>query len=488
MLRRVTHAHSSYLAAGAALPGPPGFLYTPEPDAFDEALEPDGTPRPAYEAIFQELAGMNLAALGEGLLAETARRGVTFGGKGGQEPFRLDPVPRLITGAEWAGLERGLAQRVRALDRFVADAYGEQQIVQAGRVPARVLRSSDHFEPRLVGVPPPPARIGVAGLDVVRDVEGRFLVLEDNVRTPSGVAYALAAREALDRRLPSDLASERRSLAAGTELLAAVLRDSGPEGVDDPNVVLLTDGPANSAWYEHRRLARDLGIPLVTLADLVRAGNGLEARVGGRRMPVDVVYRRTDEDRLADESGELTDVGAALFGPIRAGTLTCVNAFGTGVADDKLAHAYVGEMVRFYLGEEPLLGSVRTYDLGLPDVCSAVLDHIGELVVKPRSGHGGAGVVVAPHADLGDVRQTAAAVARDPEGYVAQATVMLSRHPTSVAGRLEPRHVDLRPFVLLRPETVSVIPGGLTRVALSRDALVVNSSQQGGGKDTWVLS
>ena len=487
MLERVTSAHSSSPPAGVAVPRPPG-LYAPEPDAFDEALHPDGTPRPPYQDILGALTEMDLAALGDDLLEDSREHGVWFAGADGPRPFRLDPVPRLITAGEWDELERGLGQRVVALDRFVADVYGEQEIVTAGRVPARVLESCDHFEPRLVGLPVAPARVGIAGLDVVRDTDGRFRVLEDNVRTPSGIGYALAAREALDRHLPGHLAGDRVALDPALDMLAATLRESAPAGVDGPSVALLTDGRANSAWYEHERLARALAIPLVTPADLEVAGGRLTARVDGRRLTLDVVYRRTDEDRLEDEHGELTEVGAALLEPLRAGTLTCVNAFGTGVADDKLVHAYVEEMVRFYLGEEPILSSVPTHDLGVPEVRERAHARIAELVVKPRTGHGGSGVVVAPHARPEDVRRLALAIERDPESYIAQETIMLSRHPTATDGRLEPRHVDLRPFVLLSGENVRVVPGGLTRVALSRDALVVNSSQQGGGKDTWVLS
>ena len=488
MLERVTSAHSSSLPAGAAVPRPPGVIYAPEPDAFDEALEPDGTPRTPYEEILDALAGMDLAALGDELLEDSREHGVWFAGADGPRPFRLDPVPRLINPAEWEELKRGLSQRVEALDRFVADAYGAQEIVAAGRLPARVLESCDHFERRLVGLPAAPVRVGVAGLDVVRGADGRFLVLEDNVRTPSGIGYAFAAREALDRHLPEHLAGDRVGLDSAVGMVAATLAESAPAGVGEPSVVLLTDGRANSAWYEHERLAHALSIPLVTLGDLEVSSGRLSARLGEGRMPVDVVYRRTDEDRLEDEHNKLTDVGAALIEPLSAGTLTCVNAFGTGVADDKLVHAYVEDMVRFYLGEEPLLGSVATHDLGVPEVCQEVLGRIDELVVKPRTGHGGHGVVVAPHARPEDVRRIAEVVERDPASYIAQETIMLSRHPTAAEGRLEPRHVDLRPFVLLSPHNVRVVPGGLTRVALSRDALVVNSSQQGGGKDTWVLS
>ena len=488
MLEGVTSAHSSSYPAGAAVPRPPGVLYAPEPNAFDEALKPDGTPRAPYEDILETLAVMDLSALGDELLEDSREHGVWFAGADGPLPFRLDPVPRLITAAEWVELERGLGQRVEALDRFVADVYGEQEIVAAGRVPARVVESCDHFERRLVGLPAAPARVVVAGLDIVRDTDGRFLVLEDNVRTPSGIGYALAAREALDRHLPDHLAGARVSLEPTVEMLAATLRESAPAGVDDPSMVVLSDGRGNSAWYEHERLARALSIPLVTLADLEVAGGRLTAWVDGRRIPADVVYRRTDEDRLENEHGELTEVGAAMIEPLRAGTLVCVNAFGTGVADDKLVHAYVEEMVRFYLGEEPILGSVATYDLAVPEIRAKVRGRIGELVLKPRTGHGGHGVVVAPHAEPDDVRRIAEAVDAEPGSYIAQETIMLSRHPTATGGRLEPRHVDLRPFVLMSGENVRVVPGGLTRVALSRDALVVNSSQQGGGKDTWVLS
>ena len=276
-------------------------------------------------------------------------------------------------------------------------------------------------------------------------------------------------------------------MTQAVEMLGRALAAAAPDGVDEPSIALLSDGPANSAFYEHRRLARELGVPGVTLDDLsVRSGR-LHARCDGSIRPVDVVYRRTNEDRLTDESGELTTVGAALHEPLRTGKLAVMNGFGTGVADDKLIHAYVEDMVRFYLGEEPLLRSVRTYDLGAPQMLEMALDRIDELVIKPRTGHGGRGVVVAPHAEPGDIRRTAEEVRADPTNYIAQELVMLSRHPTVVDSHLEPRHVDLRPFVFLSPAGAEVAPGGLTRVALDRDALVVNSSQRGGIKDTWVL-
>jgi uncharacterized circularly permuted ATP-grasp superfamily protein len=345
-------------------------------------------------------------------------------------------------------------------------------------MPDRVIETCDHLEPRLAGLDLPQVSVGVAGLDLVREPGGEMRVLEDNVRTPSGTAYMFAARETLTAALPGELGELARPLDGVLEMVARALGDG--------SAVLLSDGPSNSAWYEHMRIASELSLPLVTLADLEVARGRLHAVVDGRRQPVDVVYRRTNEDRLTDADGSLTDVGAALLEPLEAGTLRCVNGFGTGVADDKLVHAYVEEMVRFYLGEEPILRSVATYDLADDDAREEVLDRLDELVVKPRGGYGGEGVVVGPHAAVADLRDLAQAIRSDPHSYVAQETILLSRHPTVVDGRLEPRHVDLRPFAFSTPDGVSVAPGGLTRVALESGALVVNSSQAGGAKDTWV--
>ena len=253
-------------------------------------------------------------------------------------------------------------------------------------------------------------------------------------------------------------------------------------------VVVVSDGKDNSAFYEHAAIARYLSLPLVLTEKLsVRRGR-LSAQLPDGEQAVDVVYRRTDEDRLTDDRGAPTAIGQLLLEPVQRGTLACVNAFGTGVADDKLLHAYVEDMVRFYLGEEPLLRSVPTYDPSQPDVLEMILARIDELVIKPRSGHGGYGVVIGPHARSEDLRAAAAALSAAPERFVAQETIMLSRHPTVTDGRLELRHVDLRPFAISSGDAVHVLPGGLTRVAFERGALVVNSSQNGGSKDTWVLS
>ena len=400
-------------------------------------------------------------------LAAAAREavdGVTFGAHG-DERFHLDPVPRVIGAAEWDALAAGLAQRVRALDAWCRDVYGPRAIVRDGVVPARVIETSDTLEPRVQGLELP-LWVGVAGLDVVREPGGGFLVLEDNLRTPSGMAYLLAARAVSLRLL--EPGEPPRPLDDLTALFWSALEGAaGRPG--RPRAAVLTDGLANAAYWEHRRVAELLGVPLIEPHELDPGA-------------VDVIYRRTDGDRLADPVGRL------LAEPWLAGRLALVNAFGTGVGDDKLAHAYVEDMVRYYLGEEPLVRSVRTYDLGRTEVLEEALDRLEELVVKPRAGFGGEGVVICPHAERADVERVRARVAAAPEDFVAQELIVLSCHATVIDGGLEPRHVDLRPFVFLGPDgAAGVLPGGLTRVAFDAGALVVNSSQNGGAKDTWVV-
>jgi uncharacterized circularly permuted ATP-grasp superfamily protein len=433
---------------------------------------------------------LDLRELCEAVARDAAARGICFGGTDDPQEFRIDPVPRLIEAAEWDALSAGVAQRVRALELFARDVYGQRRIVHDGVVPERAITGAKHFEPQLAGMGERVRSwITVAGLDVVRDSDGSFKVLEDNLRTPSGIAYAVATREVLAGHLPPPDGMRVRSLDDAFATLGQALRAAAcDEAGDEPCIVLLTDGERNSAFYEHTVLARALELPLVLAGDLFVRGRRLYARLAGGERAVDVVYRRTDEDRLCDERGEPTHVARLLLEPMLAGTLACVNAFGTGVADDKLVHAYVEQMVRYYLGEQPLLRSVPTYDPAQPETLEMILDRIDELVIKPRSGHGGYGVVIAPHARAEDVRKAAEELAATPELFVAQETVMLSRHPTVNDGRLEPRHVDLRPFVISSDDGVHVLPGGLTRVAFDAGALVVNSSQNGGSKDTWVLA
>jgi uncharacterized circularly permuted ATP-grasp superfamily protein len=451
---------------------------------YDEAYGSPGVARPHYVELLAELRRSGAAALQERVADWVDARGVTFGGE--DAPFAIDAVPRVLTAAEWSELEAGLVQRVRALNAYVVDVHGERRIVDAGVVPHSLVAFADHHEPAMAGLAEHGANpIAVAGLDVVRDDEGRFRVLEDNVRTPSGFAYAIAARQA-SHELFADV-PPLRDIDCAFDLLDAALRAAAPEGVDEPFVVQLSDGPSNPAWYEHRVVSERLGLPLVRLDDLGVCGGALVVELGGETRRVDVLYRRTNEERLVDDGGRATDIGAAVLEPVRRGLLGCANAFGAGVADDKLAHAYVERMIGFYLDEEPLLRSVPTFDLADAAVRAEVLERIDEMVIKPRSESGGQGVLVGPHADDQDRERMRRAVNDDPEAFAAQETVWLSCHPTVVDGRLAPRHVDLRAFVFVTTDGAVAMPGGLTRVALDDGSLVVNSSQDGGAKDTWVL-
>jgi uncharacterized circularly permuted ATP-grasp superfamily protein len=440
--------------------------YDPE-DVFDEAFEALGEPRDPYAHLLERLARRDL----DHTVRDVRKRLVETGCRFDSEPFRIDVVPRLITAEEWEPLACGLEQRVRALDAFVADAYGARRIVAEGVMPERVLAGAEHFEPELAGAPAQRIRVALGGLDVIRCEGGEFRVLEDNLRTPSGLAYAFAAREAIAEVIGRDAVPIK---APAVEALGRALRAAAPDGVERPRVVLLTDGPENTAYWEHERLAALLGIELTMLDEL-----NVDA--------VDVVYRRTDDDTLRAADGSYTPVGRALAGPLQAGTVACVNALGNGVADDKLVHAYVEDVIRFYLGEEPRVRSVRSYDLSRPDCLEEVLDRLGEMVIKPRAAYGGEGVFIGPASDGAERDRIARLVRAEPEAWIAQETVYFSRHPTVIDGSLAPRHVDLRAFVVFDGERAEAIPGGLSRVAFDEGELVVNSSQGGGAKDTWVM-
>lgn len=457
---------------------------------FDEAFDVDGALRRHARAAVEAVLRAGAADLPGKVGRSLRRAGVRFSSVEGDMEFYVDPVPRVITAADWEPVKRGLAQRVRALNAFVADVYDEQRIVAEGIVPAAVIESADYYEPAMRGFKVPGnAWIGVAGLDLVRDGNGEWLVLEDNVRTPSGFAYLHATRHALLEHIDVPPDATPRRLDGEIDLLADTLRFVAPEsarGRRAPMAALLTDGEHNSAYWEHSWLARQLGIPLVEPSELeVRSDGFLWLKPRGLREArrIDVIYRRTNADRLD------SDIGRLLIDPLRRGVLGLVNQYGTGVADDKLTHAYVEDMIRFYVGEEPILRSVPTYDLANPTQLEEALDVFDELVLKPRAGHGGVGVLIAPRASREEIEATRQAVIADPGAWIAQRMVMLSTHPTVVeSGRLAPRHIDLRPFVFLGEGcSPRVLPGGLTRVARSEGALVVNSSQNGGAKDTWVL-
>jgi uncharacterized circularly permuted ATP-grasp superfamily protein len=464
---------------------------------FDEMLDTDGRPRPHYRAVFEQLASMTPDRFSERIRVADAfflTQGIGFTVYGDDEGtdriFPFDLVPRIIPPDEWAHVEQGLAQRLRALNLFLADVYHEQRILTEGRVPAALVFGSRNFRREMIGLDVPGgvyAHIG--GVDLVRDHDGRYLVLEDNLRTPSGVSYMLDSRQALKRVFAPLFDRYRvRPIDQYPRQLVEVLRSVAPRS-GHPAIVLLTPGAHNSAYYEHSFLARQMGVEIVEGRDLVVHRNEVFNRTTRGLERVDVIYRRIDDeflDPFAFRQDSLLGV-PGLFNAYRAGNVTLANAIGTGVADDKAIYPYVPEMIRFYLGEEPILPNVPTY-LAADDADRAyILEHIEELVVKAVDQSGGYGMLIGPAASPAECAEFRQLVEAEPRNYVAQPTIALSRHPTFVEGGLHGCHVDLRPFVLSGADGVRLVPGGLTRTALRLGSLVVNSSQGGGSKDTWVL-
>lgn len=463
--------------------------------AWDEVLTSEGAARPIYQQLHKALGTASPAALASRMefLGKAFRdQGITFDHAGEERPFPLDIVPRLIAAEEWAFIERGVAQRVRALEAFLDDVYGPGRVFTDGVIPRQVIASSRHFHRQAFGIRPPNGvRVHVSGVDLIRDEQGDFRVLEDNLRTPSGVSYVIENRRALARVLPELMATHPvRSVAGYPARLLAALRAAAPPGVDEPVVVVLTPGVFNAAYAEHSLLARQMGVQLVEGRDLTIAGNEVRIRTTRGVRRVDVIYRRVDDDYLDPVHFRANSlVGCpGLLNAARAGKVTIANAVGNGVADDKLVYTYVPELVRYYLGEEPVLRNVETWRLDDPEALAHVMDRLGDFVLKPVDGSGGKGIVIGPHATDEQLRRVRAAVLADPRSWVAQRPVWLSTVPTLVGDRLAPRHVDLRPFAVNDGREVWVLPGGLTRVALPEGSLVVNSSQGGGSKDTWVLA
>ena len=462
--------------------------------AFDEMFSAPGTIRGAYREIHAALAKMTqeeLRGRTDSLASSYLAQGVTFDFAGEERPFPIDAVPRVIAQAEWVDVEAGIKQRVSALEAFLADVYGEQRAVRDGVIPARLITSSSHFHRQAAGiVPANGVRIQVSGIDLIRDEQGGWRVLEDNVRVPSGVSYVISNRRVMAQTLPELFVSMRvRPVGDYPHKLLHALRASAPEGVGDPNVVVLTPGVYNSAYYEHTLLARLMGVELVEGRDLFCSGGRVWMRTTAGPMRVDVIYRRVDDEFLDPLQFRADSMlgSPGLMLAARLGNVTIANAVGNGVADDKLVYTYLPDLIRYYLSEEPILKNVDTWRLEDPASLEEVLDRLDELVVKPVDGSGGKGLVVGPAASSTELAELRARLIADPRGWIAQPVVQLSTIPTLVDAGMRPRHADLRPFAVNDGNDVWVLPGGLTRVALPEGELVVNSSQGGGSKDTWVV-
>lgn len=463
--------------------------------AWDEMFSTSEVARPPYQTLREVLGTMT----GEDFQARcTARdrsfrdQGITFSLSGEERPFPLDLVPRVIPADEWALIEAGVVQRVRTLEAFLADIYGAGAVLNDGIIPRTLVTTSSHFHREAAGLEPPNGvRVHVAGIDLIRDKQGRYLVLEDNLRTPSGISYVIENRRAMTHVFPELFASHRvRPVADYPSHLLESLRASAPAGSDDPKIVVLTPGVHNPAYFEHSFLARQMGVELVEGRDLICRGGYVAMRSTDGEQRVDVVYRRVDDeflDPLHFRPNSLLGC-PGIMGSARQGRVSIANAVGNGVADDKAVYPYVPELVRYYLGEEPILGNVETYRTEDPDVLAHVLDNLDRLVLKPVDGSGGHGLVIGPQAGDRQLEALAWKVQANPRGWIAQDVVQLSTSPTLVGDRFQPRHVDLRPFAVNDGSKVWVVPGGLTRVALPKGSLVVNSSQGGGSKDTWVLA
>ncbi|MGH9383322.1 MAG: circularly permuted type 2 ATP-grasp protein [Vicinamibacterales bacterium] len=467
-------------------------------EAYDEMLDRDGGPRDQYAVLLDRLQSADPVELKQRQsAAELAflNQGITFtvyGNKEGTEKiFPYDLIPRIITAREWDVLERGLTQRITTLNLFLKDIYSDERVLRDGVVPRALVYSCKHFRREMQGVRVPhDIYVSVTGTDLVRLPDGSFAVLEDNLRVPSGVSYMLTNRQVIKRVFP--LLFNRYDVRPvdqyGQELLAT-LRGLAPVHRPDPTIVLLTPGIFNSAYFEHTFLARQMGIELVEGRDLFVHDNVVYMRTTAGPQRVDVIYRRVDDDfidPLTFRSDSTLGV-PGLFNAYRAGNVSLTNAVGTGVADDKALYAYVPALIKYYLGEEPILPNVQTWQLSNDDDRRFVLERLDQLVVKAVGESGGYGMLIGPHSTAAEREEFRRRIEDDPRNYIAQPTLALSAAPCFVNGQIEPRHVDLRPYIL-SGQRVVIVPGGLTRVALRKGSLVVNSSQGGGSKDTWVLN
>jgi uncharacterized circularly permuted ATP-grasp superfamily protein len=466
-------------------------------DFFDEMFAGPGVVRPHYSKLFARFKEMEREEFERkrALAASTfLTQGVTFtvynDNQGTERIFPFDLVPRIIPAEEWDLIERGLVQRITALNLFLHDIYHTQNILRDGVIPKQIIWEAAHFRPEFMHFDVPRnIYIHICGTDLIRDKDGTYLVLEDNARCPSGVSYVIENRQTMKRTFPSLLGEFRvRAVEDYSQELLNVLRHIAPEGVTEPTVVLLTPGVYNSAYFEHSFLARSMGIEIVEGRDLVAQEGRVFMRTIMGLKPVDVIYRRINDDFL-DPRVFRKDSGLGVPGLVEAyrdGNVSLANSIGTGIADDKAVYHFVPKMIRYYLSEDPILPNVPTYLAAVKEDLSYILDHIPELVIKAVNESGGYGMLIGPHATKAECERFREKVRKNPRNYVAQPVVPLSRAPAFCDDSMQGRHVDLRPFILYG-EKVTIIPGGLTRVALRAGSLVVNSSQGGGSKDTWVL-
>ena len=465
--------------------------------AFDEMLDARAQPRRSYRRLHKELLRLTPEELSRSKhQADLSffNQGITFTVYGRQEGteriFPHDLLPRIVSGADWDTIERGLTQRVTALNLFLHDLYHERRILKDGIVPSEVIYTCRHYRRQMTDVKVPrDAYVNVMGTDLVRLPDGQFVVLEDNLRVPSGVSYMLSSRKVMKQIFPALFRKYGvRPIEQYSQVLLSTLRSLAPDGRADPTIVLLTPGVYNSAYYEHSFLARQMGIELVEGRDLVVHDNVVYMRTTKGLQRVDVVYRRVDDDILDPLAFRVESAlgSPGLFSAYRAGNVTLANALGTGVADDKAIYAYVPRIIRYYLDQDPILANVETMLMTENAHRNHVCDRLAEYVVKAVGESGGYGMLIGPHSTESQREEMRARILADPRNYIAQPVLSLSTAPCFIDGAIEPRHVDLRPYVLFGEKT-TIVPGGLTRVALRKGSLVVNSSQGGGSKDTWVL-
>lgn len=469
----------------------------PMPTTWDEMMSANGIREP-YRLLLESVGKMDLQDLQQKDLQAGElfmNQGITFtvysDDEGIERIFPFDILPRIITGAEWTQIETGIKQRLKALNLFLKDIYGEQQIMKDGVVPNWLIASCPHFTREVFGIKVPyDIYVHISGIDLIRGEDGKFYILEDNLRTPSGVSYMLENREVTKRLFSSELTSNHVRRVSDYPLhLHSILLSLSPRPVNNPVAVILTPGVFNSAYYEHTFLARQMGIPLVEGRDLVVSNHKVFMKTTRGLQQVDVIYRRVDDeflDPLTFRPDSMLGV-PGLIGAYRKGNVAIVNAVGNGVADDKAVYAYVPDMIKYYLNEEPILPNVPTYHLNNPESFEHVFKNISSMVLKRTNQSGGYGMLMGNKATAQEIDDFKAKVQENPREFIAQPIIKLSTVPCFIDGKLQGRHVDLRPYALCGPSGIEIVPGGLTRVALREGSLVVNSSQGGGSKDTWVI-